>query len=182
MSTKRNAIQRREELIDQTEHMTQHQPKTGATNALRIKLDHLQTFSALTPNQEKFFELYRGGAYCIGLFGSPGVGKSFLAMYRAIEEVLDRSTPYKQVVVIRSTVPSREIGFLPGTEEEKIAIYELPYREIAQTLFNRPDAWDRLKEQGYARFISSSFVRGISIDDSIIIVEEAQNYTWHELS
>ena len=182
MSTKRNAIQRREELIDQTEHMTQHQPKTGATNALRIKLDHLQTFSALTPNQEKFFELYRGGAYCIGLFGSPGVGKSFLAMYRAIEEVLDRSTPYKQVVVIRSTVPSREIGFLPGTEEEKIAIYELPYREIAQTLFNRPDAWDRLKEQGYARFISSSFVRGISIDDSIIIVEEAQNYTWQELS
>lgn len=182
MATKRNAIQRREELIDQTEHVTQHQPKTGATNALRIKLDHLQTFSALTPNQEKFFELYRGGAYCIGLFGSPGVGKSFLAMYRAIEEVLDRSTPYKQVVVIRSTVPSREIGFLPGTEEEKIAIYELPYREIAQTLFNRPDAWDRLKEQGYARFISSSFVRGISIDDSIIIVEEAQNYTWQELS
>lgn len=107
---------------------------------------------------------------------------TFLAMMRAIEEVLDKSTPYKQVVVIRSTVPSREIGFLPGTEEEKIAIYELPYREIAQTLFNRPDAWDRLKEQGHARFISSSFVRGISIDDSIIIVEEAQNYTWQELS
>lgn len=182
MATKRNAIQRREELIDQTEHMTQHQPKIGPSNSLKIKLDHLQTFSPLTPNQEKFFEMYRGGAYCIGLFGSPGVGKSFLAMYRALEEVLDKSTPYKQVVVIRSTVPSREIGFLPGTEEEKIAIYELPYREIAQTLFNRPDAWDRLKEQGHARFISSSFVRGISIDDSIIIVEEAQNYTWQELS
>lgn len=75
MATKRNAIQRREELIDQTEHMTQHQPKIGPSNSLKIKLDHLHTFSPLTPNQEKFFEMYRGGAYCIGLFGSPGVGK-----------------------------------------------------------------------------------------------------------
>jgi DNA replication protein DnaC len=64
-------------------------------------LDHLSTFSALTPNQEKFFEIYRGGGYFIGLFGSPGVGKSFLALYRAIEEVLTKDNPFKEVVIIR---------------------------------------------------------------------------------
>ena len=184
MATKQkvSAIERRAENVISMDRDQQHLPKTGPSNALKIKLDHLNTFEPLTDNQEKFFEMYRGGAYCVGLFGSPGVGKSFLALYKALEEVLSKDNPFKQVVVIRSTVPSREIGFLPGTEEEKIAIYELPYREIAQTLFGRPDAWDRLKEQGYARFISSSFVRGISIDDSIIIVEECQNFTWQELS
>ena len=107
---------------------------------------------------------------------------TFLAMYRAIEEVLSKDNPFKQVVVVRSTVAVRDMGFLPGSVDEKIDVYEQPYKEICQTLFGRPDAWTRLKEQGYARFIPSSFIRGISIDDAIIIVDECQSMTWHELS
>jgi predicted ribonuclease YlaK len=154
----------------------------AANNSLKLKLDHMRTFDALTSNQEKFFELYRGGAYCMGLFGSPGVGKTFLSMYRAIEEVLDKSNSFKQVVIVRSAVTIRSQGFLPGDLEEKMSIYEQPYKEICQTLFEKPDAWDRLKEQGYARFISTSFIRGISLDDAIIIVDECQNLSWEELS
>lgn len=180
MVTKKIPLQRRDESIDSDEQTHRHQPVTS--NALRIKLDHMKTFSPLTENQRRFFELYTGGAYCVGLFGSPGVGKSFLSLYKSFEEVLDKTNSFKQVVVVRSTVSVRDIGFLPGDQEAKIEIYEQPYREICQTLFGRPDAWDRLKEQGYARFISTAFIRGISIDDAIIVVDEAQNMTWAELS
>lgn len=152
------------------------------TNALKIKLDHLKTFQALTENQQSFFDSYKRGDYFIGLFGSPGVGKTFLALYRAIEEALDRSNPFKQVVVVRSAVQVRDQGFVPGTLEEKMEIYEVPYKEISETLFGRSDAWERMKEQGYTRFISTTAIRGISIDDAIIIVDESQSMTFHELS
>lgn len=179
MATKKTAAQRREEVVEGEEYKHQHQP---VSNALKIKIDHLRTFEPLTENQSKFFELYRGGAYCIGLFGSPGVGKTFLSLYKAMEEVLDKTNSFKQVVVVRSAVQVRDQGFVPGDLEEKMQIYEQPYKEISQTLFNRPDAWERLKEQGYARFISTTAIRGISIDDAIIIVDECQSMTWHELS
>ena len=180
MASKKPALQRRDDSIEGDEQTHRHQP--AVSNSLRIKLDHLKTFEALTPNQEKFFEMYRGGGYFIGLFGSPGVGKTFLALYRALEEVLSKDNPFKQIVVVRSMVQLREIGHLPGSLEEKQEIYELPYKEVCQTLFGRADAWDRLKEQGYARFISTTAIRGISIDDSIIIVDECQNMNWSEVN
>lgn len=168
-----------DEFIDDTIEL-QHQPKV--LNALKIKIDHLKYFDALTDNQKLFFEMYRGGGYFIGLFGSPGVGKTFLALYRAIEEVLMKDNPFKQVVVVRSLVQLREIGHLPGDLEEKQEIYELPYKEICTTLFGRSDAWDRLKEQSHVRFLSTTAIRGISIDDSIIIVDECQNLNWSEVN
>lgn len=180
MATKKPAVQRRDEQLEGDAQTHRHQP--AINNTLRIKLDHLKTFQALTPNQERFFEMYRGGGYFIGLFGSPGVGKTFLALYRALEEVLAKDNPFKQIVVVRSMVQLREIGHLPGSLDEKQEIYELPYKEVCQTLFGRLDAWERLKEQGYARFISTTAIRGISIDDSIIIVDECQNMNWPEVN
>lgn len=180
MATKKTAVNRRDELIETDDARHSHQP--AVSNSLKIKLDHLKTFEPLTENQAKFFEMYKGGGYFIGLFGSPGVGKTFLAMYRAIEEVLAKDNPFKQVVIVRSLVQLREIGHLPGNLEEKQEIYELPYKEICTTLFGRSDAWDRLKEQGFARFISTTAIRGISIDDSIIIVDEIQNCNWSEIN
>lgn len=158
---------------------TDHQPKN---NGLKMKLDHLKTFEALTPNQQKFFDIYKRGGYLIGMWGSPGTGKTFLSMYRAIEEVLSKDNPFKQLVIVRSTVPVRDVGFLPGSLEEKQEVYEMPYKEIAATLFDKVDAYDRLKEQGYVRFISTAAIRGISIDDSIIMVDESANCTWNELT
>jgi phosphate starvation-inducible PhoH-like protein len=182
MVTKRknSAPTTRDDVIEGDESKHTHQP--SVSNALKIKIDHLKTFEALTENQGLFFDMYKGGGYFIGLFGSPGVGKTFLAMYRSIEEVLQKDNPFKQVVVVRSLVQLREIGHLPGDLEEKQEIYELPYKEICTTLFGRPDAWTRLKEQGYARFLSTTAIRGISIDDSIIIVDECQNLNWSEVN
>ena len=166
--------------IEANENEEYRQP--SVSNSLKIKLDHLKTFDALTENQQKFFDAYKRGDYFIGLFGSPGVGKTFLAMYRGLEEVLDRSNPFKQIVVVRSAVQVRDQGFVPGSLDEKMEIYETPYKEISETLFGRSDAWDRLKEQSYARFISTTAIRGISIDDAIILVDESQSMTFHELS
>ena len=163
-------------------HENEEYRQPSVSNSLKIKLDHLKTFDALTENQQKFFDAYKRGDYFIGLFGSPGVGKTFLAMYRSLEEVLDRSNPFKQIVVVRSAVQVRDQGFVPGSLDEKMEIYETPYKEISETLFGRSDAWDRLKEQSYARFISTTAIRGISIDDAIILVDESQSMTFHELS
>lgn len=152
------------------------------SNALKLKLDHLQTFEALTENQDQFFQLYKTGSYFMALLGSPGVGKTFLSLYRAIEDVMSKDTPYKQVVIVRSAVQVRDQGFMPGDINEKMEIYEAPYHDIFKTLFNRADAYDRLKEQGYVRFISTTALRGVTFDSSIVVVDECQSMTWHELS
>lgn len=155
---------------------------TKGNGHLKIRIDDLQTFDPLTENQRKFFEAYKRGDYFLALLGSPGVGKTFLALLKSLEEVLDRSKSFQKVVVIRSAVQVRDQGFVPGTLEEKMAMYETPYIDICATLFERKDAWQRLREQGHIDFISTTAIRGVTIDDAIIIVDECQSMTWHELN
>lgn len=156
--------------------------RAPATNKLKLKLDDMSVFEPLTKNQAKFFEEYKKGSAITLLHGVAGTGKTFIAVYKALEEVLDRSNSYERLVIIRSAVPSREIGYLPGDEKEKTEVYTQPYVEICETLFNRSDAYQRLKEQGVVNFMITSFVRGITLDNSIIIVDESQNMTDMELN
>lgn len=149
---------------------------------VRIKAAELKTFEPLTTNQSKFFEAYKRGDYFTMLYGSAGTGKSFIACYKAIEEVLDKTSSFHRVVIVRSAVQSRDLGFTPGSVEEKMSLYEQPYMQIYHTLFGRRDAYEALKECGRIEFISTSFIRGMSFDDAIIIVDECQNMTWEELS
>lgn len=151
------------------------------TNALRIKLDHLKTFDPLTNNQKKFYDAYKRGDYFIALHGVAGTGKTFIALYKALEEVLDKTNPFEKIIIVRSAVPSREVGHLPGDLDEKTEIYRQPYQQICTTLFGRTDAYQRLEEQGHVEFISTSFIRGMSFDDAIIIVDEMQNMTFEEI-
>lgn len=155
--------------------------RKGAANSLRIRLDDLKTFQPLTDNQKTFFDCYKRGDYFIALHGVAGTGKTFIALYKALEEVLDRSNPFNKIIIVRSAVQSREIGHLPGDVSEKMEIYQQPYRQICETLFSRKDAWDRLEEQGHVEFISTSFIRGMSFDDAIIIVDEMQNMNYEEI-
>ena len=150
---------------------------------LPINSHHLVNIRPKTANQSLAFQSYADG-YHLVMAGSAGVGKSFLAMYLALKDVLNPSTPYEKLVIVRSTVPTRNQGFLPGSAAEKQAIYELPYKAIAKELINHPsigDAYEKLKSQKSLEFISTSFVRGITIDNAIIVVDEFQNCSMQEL-
>ena len=179
VTKKQTALQKRNAQAEAEERKNAHQPVIS--NSLKIKLEHLKTFEPLTENQAKFFEAYKRGDYFMGLFGSAGTGKTFCSLLKGLEEVMDKSNSFRRIVVVRSCVQTRDVGYLPGSIDEKQEIYELPYKEICTTLFDRSDAWDRLKESGYARFISTTAIRGISIDDSVVIVDEAANMTFQEL-
>ena len=151
------------------------------SNHLTLRLDDLKNFAPLTDNQKKFFDAYKIGDYFIALHGVAGTGKTFCALYKAIEEVLDKGNPFNRIIVVRSAVQSRDIGHLPGDIEDKMTIYKQPYIQICETLFGRKDAWSRLEEQNKIEFISTSFIRGMSFDDAIIIVDEMQNLTYEEI-
>ena len=151
------------------------------TNALKIRIDDLKTFDPLTNNQKLFFDAYKRGDYFVALHGVAGTGKTFCALYKALEEVLDKSNPFHKIIIVRSAVQSRDMGHLPGDVAEKMEIYQQPYQQICHTLFGRKDAYQRLEEQGYVEFISTSFIRGMSFDDAIIIVDEMQNLTFEEI-
>jgi phosphate starvation-inducible protein PhoH len=153
----------------------------NANNTLKIRIDDLKTFDPLTQNQKLFFEAYKRQDYFVALHGVAGTGKTFIAVYKALEEVLDKSNPFHRIIIVRSAVQSREMGHLPGDVGEKMEIYQQPYRQICETLFGRKDAYQRLEEQGYIEFISTSFIRGMSFDDAIIIVDEMQNMNFEEI-
>ena len=124
--------------------------------------------------------LYKDDKHLL-LHGIAGTGKTFLSLYLALEEVLDPSTVYDDVFIVRSVVSTRDIGFLPGDEQEKVSIYEAPYRSICRELFGIKDSYDALKQQGNIKFMSTSFIRGITINNAVIIVDECQNLNFHEL-
>lgn len=165
---------------DNTQEHTERQARQS-NGSLRIKLDHMKTFDPLTNNQKLFFDAYKRGDYFVALHGVAGTGKSFIAVYKALEEVLDKSNPFNKIIIVRSAVQGREIGHLPGDIEGKLDIYQQPYRQICETLFGRKDAYQRLEEQGHIEFISTSFIRGMTFDDAIIVVDEVQNMTFEEI-
>lgn len=158
------------------------QTKSKVNHHLKLRIDDLKTFEPLTANQKKFFDAYKRQDYFVALHGVAGTGKTFIALYKAIEEVLDKSNPFNKIIIVRSAVPSREVGHLPGDLDEKTQIYRQPYQQICSTLFGRPDAYQRLEEQHHIEFVSTSFIRGQSFDDAIIIVDECQNMQWSEIS
>jgi phosphate starvation-inducible protein PhoH len=139
----------------------------------------LQEFDPLTEAQGNFFANYSSGKSQI-LAGSAGTGKTFMALYMAFNEILNSNLNYRRIVIIRSAVATRDIGFLPGNLDEKQAVYEIPYIGICNELFNRGDAYGLMKKNGIVDFMLTSYVRGITLDETIIIVDEFQNLTAHE--
>jgi len=146
----------------------------------RLKIDHLLTYEAITQNQRIAYDSWDDGDHLV-LCGSAGTGKTFIGMYLALADILDKSYEQDKLVIVRSVVPTREMGYLPGSIEEKVDAYTAPYRSIATELFNEKLAYDMLETQGAISFMSTSFIRGQTIDDAIILVDEMQNLTYHEL-
>jgi phosphate starvation-inducible protein PhoH and related proteins len=146
----------------------------------RLNTHQLREIKPLTKNQNKAFGFWKGGSNLV-LNGSAGTGKTFLAVYLALKDVMDKNTPYEKVIIVRSVVPTREMGFLPGTEDEKMDAYSRPYVSITAELFDQDDAWIDLVQSNRMRFESTSFVRGLTWDNAIVIVDEMQNLNFHEL-
>jgi hypothetical protein len=142
-----------------------------------IRLSKIQP---ITENQKKTFDLFESGKNLV-LYGTAGTGKTFISINLALQEVLGGYTDYKKLVIVRSVVPTRDIGFLPGTAKEKSLVYEAPYTAICSELINRGDAYEILKRKGIVEFMTSSFVRGITLRDCIVVVDEFQNMTDEEL-
>ena len=140
----------------------------------------------LTENQKKLFNSYNEGKHLVA-YGSAGTGKTFITLYNALREVLNERTPYEKVYLVRSLVATREIGFLPGDHEDKSSLYQIPYKNMVKYMFQMSSDADfemlygNLKAQETIKFWSTSFLRGTTLDNAIIIVDEFQNLTFHEL-
>lgn len=139
----------------------------------------MRQIKPLTPTQSDMFDSYKDG-YNIAAIGTAGTGKTMCAMYLALNDVMQKGG-YEQIIVIRSAVQTREQGFMPGSKTEKEALYSVPYSDIVNDLFGRGDAYKILEQKGLIKFMTSSFVRGLTFDNAIIIVDECQSMTYHEL-
>jgi phosphate starvation-inducible protein PhoH len=151
-----------------------------------LSSDYLVEIDPLTDNQRKLFESYKNQKHLVA-YGCAGTGKTFISLYNAIREVLDERSPFERIYLVRSLVATREIGFLPGTYDDKSDIYQIPYKNMVKYMFQMPSDADfemlygNLKSQETIKFWSTSFLRGTTLDNAIVIVDEFQNCTMHEL-
>ena len=151
-----------------------------------VNIEYLVDIQPITDNQKVLFDSYKEGKNVIA-YGAAGTGKTFITLYNALKDVLDESTPYERIYIVRSLVATREIGFLPGDYEDKSDIYQVPYKHMVKYMFQMPSDADfemlygNLKAQETIKFWSTSFLRGTTLDNAIIIVDEYQNLNFHEL-
>ena len=164
--------------LSRSEKRRQERDQEHLANILNQKFG-MRQIKPLTPTQSDLFDSYKEG-YNIAAIGTAGTGKTMCAMYLALNDVLQKGG-YDNVIVIRSAVQTREQGFMPGSMTQKQAVFEAPYTDIVNDLFGRGDAYQILKSKGTIKFMTSSFVRGLTFDNAIIIVDECQSMTYHEL-
>ena len=151
-----------------------------------LSAGYLVDIGPITENQKILFKSYSEGKHLIA-YGAAGTGKTFVTLYNAIKDVLDETTPYERIYIVRSLVATREIGFLPGDHEDKSDIYQVPYKHMVKYMFQMPSDADfemlygNLKSQDTIKFWSTSFLRGTTLDNAIVIVDEFQNLNFHEL-
>jgi len=167
---KMGLIENDEYSLDNITKRIPKQPNTGL---------RLSQIKPKTANQSIIFQEYAAGKHLM-LHGFAGTGKTFLSIFLALSEILEADSKYNKLIIVRSAVATRDIGFLPGNKEEKTAEYEAPYKQICSELFGRGDAYEILKKRGQIEFVPTSFIRGLTIDNAIVIVDEANNLTFHE--
>ena len=151
-----------------------------------INLDLMKPIDPLTENQQELFRCYKNDQNLVA-YGCAGTGKTFITLYNALRDVLDPKSPYEKIYIVRSLVATREIGFLPGDHEDKSSLYQIPYKNMVKFMFELPTESDfemlygNLKTQGTISFWSTSFIRGTTFDNAILLIDEAQNLNFHEL-
>jgi predicted ribonuclease YlaK len=161
-------------------------PTRQAKKKKALGNEYLLDIEPLTDNQRKLFDAYAEGKHLVA-YGCAGTGKTFITLYNALRDVLDERTPYEKVYIVRSLVPTREIGFLPGSHDDKADIYQIPYKNMVKYMFQMPSdvefemLYGNLKSQETIKFWSTSFLRGVTLDNCIVLVDEFANLNFHEL-
>ena len=151
-----------------------------------VSSEYLINIEPLTDNQKRLFESYQNNKQVVS-YGAAGTGKTFITLFNALKDVLDENSVYEKIYIVRSLVATREIGFLPGDYEDKSDIYQVPYKHMVKYMFQMPSDADfemlygNLKAQDTVKFWSTSFLRGTTLDNAIVIVDEFQNLNFHEL-
>ena len=151
-----------------------------------INADLMRSVEPLTESQKELFRCYQNNQNLVA-YGCAGTGKTFITLYNALKDVMDMKSPYEKIYIVRSLVATREIGFLPGDHEDKSSLYQIPYKNMVKYMFELPTEADfemlygNLKTQGTISFWSTSFIRGTTLDNAIVIVDEFQNLNYHEL-
>ena len=160
--------------------MRQVPRKKPVNNSMTVKLNDLLQFDPLTKNQEIAYKAWEEGNNII-LTGTAGTGKTFMGLYLAMEDMLETNNCYEQLVIIRSMVPTRDMGFLPGTKEEKEEAFMSPYKNICTELFGDKASYNKMITSNQIKFESTSYIRGMTFDNTVILVDEMQNLNFHEL-
>ena len=165
-------LSKRERRVLKQQNITVIQPEPFTTQ--------LKDIVPLTKAQQEVFNCFNKGNNLV-LHGLAGTGKSFISLYLALRDLISGVSNYNQILIVRSVVPTREMGFLPGNMKDKIKVYEQPYSHICTELFNRGDAYSILKGKNYVEFTSTSFIRGLTFDNTLMVIDEIQNMTGGEI-
>lgn len=186
MAKRRNRKKAKSKLQEQIEFLNElniNNTKAMEDGPIKKKwtIHDLEPIKPLTPAQEDLFHAWQNTPH-ICACGSAGTGKTFLAMYLAFDSILDKRDNADHIIIVRSNVATREVGHLPGDLDEKMSVYEAPYRDICGELFGRYSTYDDMKSAGMIQFMPTSFVRGLTWNNAIVIVEEGQNLSFHEIN
>ena len=174
------AIDLIEDQFDKEYEKSLRRSKLNKKNQKKKQLIDILEIEPRTDNQSLVFDAFDDGNNLL-LHGVAGTGKTFISLYLALDGVFNGDDLKRSVTIVRSVVPTRDMGFLPGKEQEKTAVYEQPYEAICKELTNRGDGYQVLKQRGVIKFTTTSYIRGITLDNTIVIVDECQNMTFHEL-
>lgn len=165
-----------EELIDNNSKAIERGPKKKSWS-----LHDLRDIKPMTYAQNQMFESYFSGKHIVAS-GSAGTGKSYVAVYLALTDVLKQQSKQKEIIIVRSATSTKSVGFLPGSLEEKMMPFELPYKDIFANLLGKGESYDNMKEAGIVKFMATSYVRGLTWNNAIVIVDEIQSMTDHEIN
>ena len=155
--------------------------KSLAVRAKCLTKSSLKKINPITDNQIRTFEAFNEDKHLM-MHGCAGTGKTFIMLYLAMKAVLSRQVDQQKVYIVRSMLPTRDIGFLPGSQEEKTSVYTEPYYSLFDEMF--PDVenpYELAKYQDIVEFVPTSYIRGVTLRDAFIIVDECQNLNFHEL-
>lgn len=175
-SKKDKKIEELNELVDNNTKARIEGPKKK-----HFSIHDLRTIKPLTATQHSMFESYFQGNHILA-HGTPGTGKSFISLFLGLSDLLDKRSGADKIIIVRSAVSTRDIGALPGEIEEKLAPYEAPYVDIVNNLLGKYDAYNTMKSLGCIEFVPTSFIRGLTWDNAIIIIDEIQNMNFHEIN